>query len=111
MRILLCYGSNTTTFVMLYIISYDVSTSTPQGKRRLRRVAKACENYGIRVQNSVFECELDYAAFLQLKCQLNELIDSSVDSLRFYPMGKNGRQHVVHVGAKMALDVTAPLVL
>lgn len=96
---------------MLYIISYDVSTSTPQGKRRLRRVAKACENYGIRVQNSVFECELDYAAFLQLKCQLNELIDSSVDSLRFYPMGKNGRQHVVHVGAKMALDVTAPLVL
>ncbi len=111
MRILPCYGSNTTTFVMLYIISYDVSTSTPQGKRRLRRVAKACENYGIRVQNSVFECELDYAAFLQLKCQLNELIDSSVDSLRFYPMGKNGRQHVVHVGAKMALDVTAPLVL
>ena len=96
---------------MLYIISYDVSTSTPQGKRRLRRVAKACENYGVRVQNSVFECELDYSTFLELKHQLYELIDSAVDSLRFYPMGKNGRQHVVHLGAKMALDVTAPLIL
>lgn len=96
---------------MLYIISYDVSTSTPQGKKRLRQVAKVCENHGIRVQNSVFECEMPYDMFLSLKLQLFDLIDPSVDSLRFYPLGKNGRQHVVHLGAKIALDVKAPLIL
>lgn len=96
---------------MLYIISYDVATITVQGKKRLRKVAKECENYGVRVQNSVFECELTYEQYLALKQRLCSLIDESVDSLRFYPMGKHGRDKVVHIGAKVALDVTAPLIL
>lgn len=96
---------------MLYIISYDVATSTPQGKKRLRRVAKECENYGVRVQNSVFECELSYEQYLALKQELSSLIDINADSLRFYPMGKHGRDKVVHIGAKVALDVTAPLIM
>lgn len=95
---------------MLYLISYDVSTTTPAGKRRLRHVAKACEDYGVRVQNSVFECVLDYPAFLNLKAKLCQLINPETDSLRFYPLGKHGRDKVVHVGATTAPDVEAPLI-
>ncbi len=96
---------------MLYLVSYDVSTTTRAGRARLRRVAKACEDYGVRVQNSVFECVLEYEGFLQLRHRLTELIDVKTDSLRFYPMGKHGREKVVHIGVERAFDVEAPLIL
>ncbi len=96
---------------MLYLISYDVSTITPAGRRRLRRVAKACEDYGVRVQNSVFECSLQYEAFLSLKRTLLAIMDPNQDSIRFYPLGKNGREKVVHVGVVNGIDVDAPLIL
>ncbi|MBQ2868390.1 MAG: CRISPR-associated endonuclease Cas2 [Akkermansia sp.] len=95
---------------MLYLISYDVSTSTPAGRKRLRQVAKVCEDYGVRVQNSVFECVMDYSTFLQLKSKLGLLIDAEHDSLRFYPIGKKGREKVVHIGSSAAPDVEAPLI-
>ena len=96
---------------MLYLVSYDVSTMTPAGRRRLHRVAKACEDYGVRVQNSVFECVLEYEGYVQLRKRLTELIDVKQDSLRFYPMGKKGREKVVHIGVEMAFDVESPLIL
>lgn len=96
---------------MLYLISYDVSTTTPAGRRRLRHVARECENYGVRVQNSVFECVLTYETFQSLKHRLAQMIDPMSDSLRFYPLGKNGRDKVTHLGAKNTLDVSAPLVI
>ena len=95
---------------MLYLISYDVSTATPAGRKRLRQVAKVCEDYGVRVQNSVFECVMDYSTFLKLKSKLCLLIDTEHDSLRFYPLGKKGRDKVVHVGVSSAPDVEAPLI-
>lgn len=96
---------------MLYLISYDVSTTTPAGRRRLRRVARACEDYGVRVQNSVFECVLEYDVFLRLKEDLASLIDKEQDSLRFYPLGKNGREKVIHLGVERAFDVEAPIII
>lgn len=95
---------------MLYLISYDVSTSTPSGKKRLRHVAKICEDYGVRVQNSVFECVMDYTSFLNLKTKLCQIIDTEHDSLRFYPIGKHGRDKVIHVGISSAPDVESPLI-
>lgn len=96
---------------MLYLICYDVCTSSLKGKRRLRHVSKECENFGVRVQNSVFECELSYEQFLSLQHSLLSLIDENEDSLRFYTLGKHGRDKVVHLGSKTAIDVTAPLIL
>lgn len=72
---------------MLVLITYDVNTESPMGKSRLRKVAKQCENYGRRVQNSVFECILDQAQCVKLKAVLSDIIDESVDSLRFYYLG------------------------
>ena len=74
---------------MLVLITYDVNTETPEGKARLRKVAKQCVNYGRRVQNSVFECILDSAQCVKLKCELEELVDKQTDSLRFYYLGNN----------------------
>ncbi len=96
---------------MLYLISYDVSTETQAGRRRLRRVAKVCEDYGVRVQNSVFECVLDYAVFVRVKNELSGIIDPEQDSLRFYPLGKKGREKVVHLGVERGIDVESPLIL
>ena len=96
---------------MLYLISYDVSTEDKAGKARLRKVAKVCENYGIRVQNSVFECTLTYVDYLHLRRELEQLIDINTDSLRFYPLGKNGREKVVHIGVNHGIDVEAPLIM
>lgn len=96
---------------MLYLISYDVATSTPAGCKRLRHVARACENYGIRVQNSVFECVLTYDSFLLLKEELRKLINPEEDSLRIYPLGKNGRDKIIHLGLERAIDVEAPLIV
>lgn len=85
---------------MMVLISYDVSTVDNAGKTRLRKVAKECQNYGQRVQNSVFETNLDYSAFMKLKDRLIKLIDKDKDSLRFYYLGNNWERRVEHIGAK-----------
>lgn len=90
---------------MLVLITYDVSVITPGGQRRLRNIAKTCLDYGMRVQNSVFECEVDPAQMVNLKHELMEIFDPEEDSLRFYYLGKKGRQKVEHVGAKHVADV------
>ena len=94
---------------MLVLITYDVNTETTSGRTRLRRVAKVCVNYGTRVQHSVFECVLDAATCRLVRHQLEEIIDPQRDSLRFYYLGNNYQNKVEHIGAKPALDVTAPL--
>ena len=96
---------------MMVLITYDVNTETEAGKKRLRKVAKQCENYGQRVQNSVFECLIDPARLKQLKHLLAELIDPNKDSLRFYYLGKHWQEKVEHVGAKAVLDLNGPLIL
>ena len=84
--------------IMLVLITYDVNTETSAGKKRLRKVAKQCVNYGRRVQNSVFECILDNAQCLTLKSILSDIIDEEVDSLRFYYMGNKYKTKVEHIG-------------
>ncbi|MBS0509859.1 MAG: CRISPR-associated endonuclease Cas2 [Proteobacteria bacterium] len=96
---------------MMVLVSYDVSTSSASGERRLRRLAKACRDYGQRVQYSVFEIEVDYAQWTFLKNRLCELIDPEQDSLRFYYLGRNWQNKVEHVGAKPVLDLNGPLIL
>ena len=95
---------------MMVLITYDVSTETDGGKRRLRRVARACQDFGQRVQYSVFECEVDPAQWVKLRARLLKEIDATTDSLRFYQLGANWRPRVEHVGAKSALDLDGPLV-
>lgn len=96
---------------MLILITYDVNTGTDAGKKRLRKVAKQCVNYGQRVQNSVFECNLDATKFREVKAILEGIIDKDLDSLRFYNMGNNYKTKVEHLGAKPGFDVTEPLIL
>ena len=94
----------------MILVSYDVSTMTASGARRLRRIAKACQNYGQRVQYSVFEIEVSNAQWVTLKDQLVSLIDPESDSLRFYYMGQNWKHKVEHIGAKEAIDLQGALV-
>lgn len=89
---------------MLVLITYDVSVISDGGQKRLRRIAKTCLDYGMRVQNSVFECEVAPAQFVTLKNELMEIYNPNEDSLRFYFLGKKGRQKVEHVGAKPVAD-------
>lgn len=85
---------------MMVLISYDVCTVDSAGKTRLRKVAKECQNHAQRVQNSVFEADLDYSSFLKLKDKLIKLIDQENDSLRFYYLGNNWERRIEHIGAK-----------
>ena len=96
---------------MLVLITYDVNTETVSGKKRLRKVAKQCENYGSRVQNSVFECILDQAQSVVLKQSLIDIIDENVDSLRFYYLGNKYQTKVEHVGVERGIAVDQPLIL
>ncbi len=96
---------------MLVLITYDVNTETASGKKRLRKVAKQCENYGRRVQNSVFECILDQAQSVMLKQILSDIIDENVDSLRFYYLGNKYQTKVEHVGIERGIAVDQPLIL
>ena len=96
---------------MMVLITYDVNTETAEGRRRLRRVAKACEDFGQRVQNSVFECLVDPAQFAKLKNRLTDVHCPETDSLRFYFLGANWRNRVEHLGAKPAYDPEGPLIL
>ncbi len=88
----------------MMLITYDVNTETSDGKRRLRKVAKQCLNYGQRVQNSVFECLVDPVQFLELRKRLESIIDPEKDSLRYYNIGNNWKSRVEHIGAKQAYD-------
>ena len=96
---------------MLMLITYDVNTETPEGKKRLRRVAKQCVNYGTRVQKSVFECLVDNAQSIQLKNILSEIIDADKDSLRFYYLGNKYETKVEHIGVERGIRADAPLIL
>ena len=89
---------------MMTLVSYDVSTADAAGKTRLRKVAKTLENYAQRVQNSVFEVNVDYATFLTVKDKLIKLIDPKKDSLRFYYLGNDWKKKVEHIGAKAGYD-------
>ena len=96
---------------MLVLITYDVNTETAAGRKRLRKVAKQCTNYGRRVQKSVFECILDNAQCLTLKAILTDLIDDSVDSLRFYYLGNKYRTKVEHIGVDRGIAADDTLIL
>ncbi len=92
---------------MLMLVSYDVNTVNAAGRRRLRRIAKVCEDWGIRVQNSVFECTVEWSQWLGLKAQLEAICEPTVDSLRYYNLGNNYKEKVVHYGAKSTVDPAA----
>lgn len=96
---------------MMTLVSYDVSTVDAAGRKRLRKVAKECINYGQRVQNSVFEVDVDYGTFLKLKDRLMKIIDEEQDSLRFYYLGNNWKRRVDHIGAKETYDPEGSLIL
>ncbi|KHD85142.1 CRISPR-associated endonuclease Cas2 [Heyndrickxia ginsengihumi] len=95
---------------MLVLITYDVSTVSNSGQKRLRKVSKLCQNYGQRVQNSVFECIVDAAQFATLKIELTNIIDENQDSLRFYQLGNHYKNKVEHIGVKQSIDVEGPLI-
>ena len=96
---------------MLMLVSYDVSTVDKAGRRRLRRIAKACLNWGVRVQNSVFECNVNPAQWVKLKAELEDIFEPETDSLRYYNLGDNYAARIEHVGAKPAPDLEQPLLL
>ena len=96
---------------MFVLVSYDVATSSNGGQRRLRRVAKACKDYGQRVQFSVFECIVDPAQWTKLRQRLIDEIDPEADSLRFYFLGSNWRHQVEHVGANSSIAQEGPLII
>ena len=96
---------------MLVLVTYDVDTTTLAGQKRLRKVAKACEDCGQRVQNSVFECLVDAAQARALKARLAGLINPEKDSLRFYYLGNNWHGKVEHIGAKPTIDLEGTLII
>lgn len=95
---------------LLVLITYDVSTTSNGGKRRLRKVAKKCEDFGVRVQNSVFECIVNATQLKKLELELEALVDTSVDSLRIYKLGNNYKYKVKHIGSKVSINVEEPLI-
>ena len=96
---------------MLVLLTYDVSTETSEGKRRLRRVAKKCLSYGQRVQNSVFECNIDWSQYLKFQNELKAIINTEEDSLRFYNLGNNYSEKVIHIGIKPGIDLEGDLIV
>lgn len=96
---------------MMVLVSYDVNTTTAEGKKRLRQVAKTCQNYGQRVQFSVFECLIDPEQWTRMRLRLLDIYNPEEDSLRFYFLGSNWKRRVEHNGAKKALDPEGPLIL
>lgn len=93
----------------MVLVTYDVGTTTPEGRRRLRRVARTCLDFGQRVQNSVFECKVDPAQWTMLKHQLFQIYLPDEDSLRFYFLGRNWERRVEHYGAKPTANIDGPL--
>ena len=96
---------------MYILVTYDVDTTAKSGQRRLRRVAKACLDYGQRVQNSVFECELTDVQFCILKERINEIIDHSLDSIRFYHLNRSENRRVEVMGVETAFDVNDAIII
>lgn len=96
---------------MLILITYDVNTETKEGKRRLRKMSKACLDVGQRVQNSVFECNVDSSQLRVLENTLIGIMNPKEDSLRIYNLGNNYKNHIFHYGTKPSFDVTEPLIL
>ena len=96
---------------MFVLVTYDVSTVDKAGRKRLRRVAKACEGYGQRVQNSVFECVVEPAQYARLRDRLLQEFDADEDSLRFYFLGSNWKRRIEHHGIKESYDVDGPLIV
>jgi len=96
---------------MLVLVTYDVSVSSPGGAKRLRRVAKTCQDFGQRVQFSVFEIEVDPAQWTALRARLEAIINPKQDSLRYYFLGANWQRRVEHIGAKPADDLNGPLIV
>ena len=96
---------------MLVLLTYDVSTETPAGRKRLNKVAKKCVSYGQRVQNSVFECNLDWSQFQILQSELKTIIDPDEDSLRFYNLGNNYAGKIIHLGTKPGIDLEGELII
>ena len=96
---------------MMIIVSYDISVLDKNGAKRLRQVAKLCQNYGQRVQNSVFEIDVDYGIFLKVKDRLLKIIDENSDSLRFYYLGKNWQRRIEHFGAKQTYDPEGVIII
>jgi len=95
---------------VVVLVTYDVATSTPEGRRRLRNIASACLDFGQRVQNSVFECNVDWTQWTTLRIRLLKIIDDDEDSLRFYFLGNNWKRRVEHHGAKATMDLEGPLI-
>ena len=95
---------------MMVLVTYDVNTEMPEGRRRLRQGAKECVNYGQRVQNSVFECLIDPAPSAKLKHSLCDLMDKEKDSIRFYYLGANWQNRVEHLGSQTGYDPEGLLV-
>ncbi len=96
---------------MLVLVTYDVNTETPVSKKRLSHIAKACENKGQRVQNSVFECLLNPAQWAEFRDLLIKIMDPKQDSLRFYFLGKNWKKRVEHIGTKQSYDPQGSLII
>lgn len=95
---------------MLVVVSYDVSTVEPEGRRRLRQVARVCTSHGQRVQNSVFQCLVDPDQWVRLRAQLLRIIEPEEDSLRFYFLGSKWKRRVEHHGSGPELDLGGPLI-
>lgn len=96
---------------MLILVTYDVDTTSPEGQRRLRRVAKECMNYGQRVQNSVFECVVNFTQYTQLKINLKGIISEDVDSIRFYHLGNKFEANVETLGVKKGVNMQGELII
>ena len=96
---------------MFILITYDINTTTNEGRKRLGAVAKICQNYGQRVQNSVFECKVDEGQFRLLKHRLEKTIDHKKDSLRFYRLGKNYKRTVEQMGRNDTYNIEEPIIL
>ena len=96
--------------MLLVLVTYDVRTTTIDGRRRLQKVAKICQDYGQRVQNSVFECVVDGKQFAQMKSKLKGVVNAEEDSLRFYRLGNYYKEKVEHIGTKAVLDLEGPLI-
>lgn len=96
---------------MLVLITYDVETMTAAGKKRLRLMARECKNYGIRVQNSVFECVLDTSQFIKLKARISSIIEPTSDSVRFYLLGSKWERKIEMLGRNYTIDVESELIV
>lgn len=95
---------------MMVLVTYDVGTDTPEGRSRLRRVSKVCQNHGIRVQKSVFECRVSPAERVILEDELRGILDPEVDSIRIYDLGNMAPTKIIHLGVKKPIDLEGTLI-